>query len=173
MLPSFLSNQFVSSRLHFRPKTPPPIKEEPSAPDPLFNPASTAPITIELQNLTSDLPTSLLDDTLFTTSPFTLQDLYADTMAPATPVPFDDTRQTFGCSRFSVSCDGDSDSACGSVVDSCSPNKIQSILSSTLTSPKFNSVNVVGDTWTQKVNHVSNGPLSHSEGKLAFFLYMW
>lgn len=167
----FNSIVFVT-RLHFRPKTPPPIKEESTCvlDDTIFSPTSTVPITIELQNLTSDQPTSLLDDTLFTTSPFTLNDLYSDT------VEFDDTRQvslvdpvlnrTFGCSKFNVVSDCVS---VNSVYEQCETNKKHSILSSTLTSPKYNSVNVMPSaSWPTQpkiVNHVSNGPLSYSDGK--------
>lgn len=183
-------------RLHFRPKTPPESKEEstctiPQLDESIFSPTSTVPITVELQNLVSDHPSSLLDDSLFTTSPFSLQELYADTVEP---VPIDDTRQspmfdpaldrTFGCSRFrvisdveSVSPDMSDNISClnNCAVDVCVTPKKQSILSSTLTSPKYNSVNVMpsSDGWAQQkslVNHVSNGPLSHSEGKFVIVL---
>lgn len=57
-----------------------------------------------------------------------------------------------------------------SAVDICMTPKKQSILSCTLTSPKYNSVSVMpsSDGWAQQqknvANHISNGPLSHSEG---------
>lgn len=181
-------------RLHFRPKTPPSNKEEStckisSIEDSIFSVTSTVPITVELQNLTSEHPSSLLDDSLFTTSSFSLQDLYSDTVEPV--VPYDDTRQTFGqdpaldrtfgCSRFSVTssecwpadCESDIVSCMNnSAVDICVTPKKQSILSSTLTSPKYNSVNMMpsSESLPQQlksiVNHVSNGPLSHSEGMI-------
>lgn len=219
---------FVCFRLHFRPKTPPPTKESTcdvsSLDDTIFSPTSTVPITVELQNLSSENPTSLLDDSLFTTNSFTLQELYGDTVEPV--VPFDDTRQTtllgncdpvmnrtFGCSKFNVSSacsditikndkidndnvalirrDGQQQSSSGSVsncvsdfmCDSPKKHCSTSILSSTLTSPKYNSVNTVMQIdggWPQQqqqkittttVNHITNGPLSHSECKFTHFIY--
>lgn len=171
--------------------------------DSIFNPTSTIPLTVELQNLGH--PSSLLDDSLFTTTPFSLQELYAEMGDPV--VPYDDTRQEptvpdpvldreFGCSRFNVTCG--SDELCDGVgtwpnqvasdgltcvnnncaVDVCVTPKKQSILSSTLTSPKYNSVNVLSmpsDGWPQQqkniVNHITNGPLSHSEGENIFFFF--
>lgn len=159
-------------------------------------------------------PSTLLDDSVFTTVPFTLQDLYADVMDEVVGdvVPFDDTRQSqpeggdpaldkpFGCSRFYVQeasvssvppglgdknhcvIPGGGDAPVGaapapSVVDKCVTPKKQSILSSTLTSPKYNSVNVaqLEDSYVSRPkystinHHVNNGPLSHSECKYDSF----
>lgn len=188
--------------LHFRPKTPPAPSTDHLEDDALFNLTNTTPITVELQTMSSTCPSTLLDDSLFTTSAFTLQDLYSDTVPDV--VSFDDTRQTspagggdlvdpaldrtFGCSRFRV-CDSavQTPSAPSVVVvdvPTTPPTKKQSILSSTLTSPKFNSVSVSpsssaaaataavdGRSPKQHLyNHIHNGPLSHTECKLSSLL---
>lgn len=203
--------------LHFRPKTPPASSAVHQLgegdDDALYNLTNTTPITVELQTMSATCPSTLLDDSLFTTSAFTLQDLYADTVPDV--VSFDDTRQTspaggggelvdpaldrtFGCSRFRV-CDSavQTPSATSVVVVDVPttppppPTKKQSILSSTLTSPKFNSVSVSPSSAaaaaatstaaaaatvdgrspkTHLYNHIHNGPLSHTECKLSSIL---
>ncbi|CAH0761818.1 unnamed protein product [Diatraea saccharalis] len=67
-------NEVNKKWLHFRPKTPPP-----SPPPPDFNPEDQAPVTLDTPlavELRTELPSGGLDT--FTTSEFTLADLYGD-----------------------------------------------------------------------------------------------
>ncbi|GLV39686.1 Enhancer of Polycomb [Carabus blaptoides fortunei] len=121
--------------LHFRPKTPPSTStEQQDELEPVLHLTNTTPITVELQTMSSTCPSTLLDDSLFTTSSFTLQDLYSDTVPDA--VSFDDTRQTpavdsaldrtFGCSRFRV---------CDSAVTPSVPLRVTSVVVDVPTTP--------------------------------------
>lgn len=78
------------SRLHFRPKTPPPDYEPPCdmllSQDTFFNPSANTPFSMEIQMLEAPSST-LLDTSTFVTDPFTFDSLDLDT-------PVTDTRQS-------------------------------------------------------------------------------
>lgn len=122
----------LHSRLHFRPKTPPPDYEPPCHLLPADDPLTAADLPFSLELQAPFAPGAFPDATSFVAGPFTLDDAVDD-------VPVTDTRQvaersdgeedetTVGCSRFSVR-------------DGSGGKRREVRVESTLTSPRLNSV---------------------------------
>lgn len=180
-------------RLHFRPKTPPPEYEPPCdmllSQDSFFNPSANTPFSMEIQTL--DAPSStLLDTSTFVTDPFMLNNLDLD-------IPVTDTRQspintltsnvsdvrtdndssdssdsdyrTIGCSSFNIS---DSCSSADWATGTRHQQKKTTSSSSTLTSPKFNSVSTsvtMLDEGHSRPRSVADNSLGNTNGLLAQF----
>lgn len=144
------------------------------------------PFSLELQAL--DAPSSVLDTSSFVSGPFTFE-----VLDMTNEVPITDTRQQqlqssdknvqtgvnsnvnvglntltssvndfeiedrtmVGCSKFNVS-------------DKCPTSKKQLIVSSTLTSPKFNSVNVLSDV-SLRQNTTVDSSVNNANGLLSQF----
>lgn len=139
-----------------------------------------------------EAPSTILDTTSFVTAPFTLDDLEMDTLEE---VPITDTRQqssdknvqTTGVSanaapntlNSSVSnvdviddvCDETRTICCSRfrVLDKCASSKKHSVVSSTLTSPKLNSVNVSPDGRQQQRQLNDNLLSNNANGLLSQF----
>lgn len=140
------------------------------ADDLTFIPSANVPYTMELQVL-DEMPSTVLDTSSFVTAPFTFDDLEMDTLEeiPITDTRQQQQQQqssdnknvqrganagliTLNSSVSNIETDNDDDgddeirTICCSrfkVLDKCaSSNKKHSVVSSTLTSPKLNSVNI-------------------------------
>lgn len=138
-----------------------------------------------------EAPSTILDTTSFVTAPFTFDDLEMDTLEE---VPITDTRQQHQSSDKNVQTTGVSANAgpntlnssvsnvdvvddvrdeqrtiCCSrfrVLDKCASSKKHSVVSSTLTSPKLNSVNVSPDGRQQQRQLNDNTLLSNNANGL-------
>lgn len=148
------------------------------------------PFSMELQVL-DEAPSTVLDTTSFVTTPFTLDDVEMDTLeVPITDTRQQQQQQQSSdknvqtgvnvnaglntlnsISVSNVELDDDNDGDCDEtktlccsrfkVLDKCASSKKHSVVSSTLTSPKLNSVNVsrqMNDTLLS--NNNANGLLS-------------